>query len=43
MVIIDRSLYNYPWLIIKFDVVDAEVIVLSVNKNIVEVQKKINA
>ena len=43
MTITDRSLYNYPTLIVTFEVVDADQIVLSVNKNSVQVQKKLTA
>lgn len=43
MKIIDRTIYENPSLVIRFDVVDADEIVLELEKNTVEVQKKLTA
>ncbi len=43
MRIVDRSLYDYPTLLIRFDVVDADEIVLEVEKHTVEMEKKLSA
>lgn len=43
MKIVDKTIYENPSLVIRFDVVDADEIVLELEKNSVEVQKKITA
>lgn len=43
MTITDKSIYAYPTLIITFEVVDADQIVLTLNKNSAQVQKKLTA
>jgi len=43
MKIIDSTIYENPSLVIRFDVVDADEIVLELEKNTVEVQKKLTA
>jgi hypothetical protein len=43
MTITDKSIYTYPTLIITFDVVDADQIVLSLSKNSAQIQKKLTA
>ncbi len=43
MKIIDRTIYENPSLVIRFDVVDADEIVLELEQNTVDVQNKLSA
>lgn len=43
MKIVDKTIYENPSLVISFEVVDADQIILGLEKNTVEVQKKLTA